>query len=380
MLKRGEIYFASPTELNDTHECKPKIVFNGSQELWLRLIDYILVNICISLNISPEAETAKKIIPLKNKIYASIKKNKTCNMDFIKTKEVLKAAIGESINNILSELESKHIINTFSYIFDNKVQSNLTERKYISSFSITATNPTMWGHYGAAEKGFIIVYESHNKIINASSELNILNGYRFKESKTIELGLYDECGLELKKVVYAKVPAKINGFRRLINKFRYTEEESHYDVPESLYEDADALEENSIGLIKYSDWKYENEYRLIFPAFTDLASPLRTLQVNSHHIKGIIFGSRTSLEDKEKITAACKYLILSKNKNDDLLFFEITTDTNKYKLNITPVGLLNKENCHIILPTKKIKELPKEKIEQLEMMAKNITTNDIKNT
>lgn len=37
MLSNGLIFFASPTELNDGSECRPRLILNGSNELWSRL-------------------------------------------------------------------------------------------------------------------------------------------------------------------------------------------------------------------------------------------------------------------------------------------------------------------------------------------------------
>ncbi|WP_375057400.1 DUF2971 domain-containing protein [Zobellella sp. DQSA1] len=230
----------------------------------------------------------------------------------------------------------------------------------------------MWGHYGAAEKGFITIYETHNNIINLSSDLKILNGVRHKENKTYEIGLYNECSLEFKKVIYAQNPAKVNAFRRLIRYFRFTEEESHYDVPESLTGDTNLLEEDNIGLLKYSDWRYESEYRLIFPTYTNLASPLRTLKVSQDNIKGIIFGSKTSNNDRENIAAACHHLLdLNKNKKD-FLFFEIKSNPNKYKLDIAAVGKLREH----LLPNHslitKISEMNDDKANIVKNLAKSL--------
>lgn len=42
MLRRGEIFFASPDELNDGSECRPRFVLRGSAGLWVRLSHFIL--------------------------------------------------------------------------------------------------------------------------------------------------------------------------------------------------------------------------------------------------------------------------------------------------------------------------------------------------
>ncbi len=44
MLRRGETFFASAAEMNDTNEFKPHFVFSGTTELWIRFVDHIFMN------------------------------------------------------------------------------------------------------------------------------------------------------------------------------------------------------------------------------------------------------------------------------------------------------------------------------------------------
>jgi hypothetical protein len=46
MLRQGEVYFASAGELNDASECRPRFILKGSEELWQRLVQFILENAC----------------------------------------------------------------------------------------------------------------------------------------------------------------------------------------------------------------------------------------------------------------------------------------------------------------------------------------------
>ena len=45
MLRRGEVYFATPNELNDAHECRPQYILKGSEELWQRLVHHVLSHV-----------------------------------------------------------------------------------------------------------------------------------------------------------------------------------------------------------------------------------------------------------------------------------------------------------------------------------------------
>jgi len=46
ILRRGEVYFASVAELNDASECRPRFILKGSEELWQRLVQFILEHAC----------------------------------------------------------------------------------------------------------------------------------------------------------------------------------------------------------------------------------------------------------------------------------------------------------------------------------------------
>ena len=56
-------------------------------------------------------------------------------------------------------------------------------------------------------------------------------------------------------------------------------------------------------LIKTKDWEYEKEYRLILSGLLDdeIKKENRILQYDYKHLKGLIFGIKTPLEDKLKI-------------------------------------------------------------------------------
>jgi hypothetical protein len=58
MLRHGEVYFASVSELNDANECRPRFILNGTQELWKRLAHFILAKVCFSSNYSDYSERA----------------------------------------------------------------------------------------------------------------------------------------------------------------------------------------------------------------------------------------------------------------------------------------------------------------------------------
>jgi hypothetical protein len=59
-LSRGELYFASAEELNDGSECRPRYILKGSEELWIRLADMILLDAICKLP-SPSVSAATNL-------------------------------------------------------------------------------------------------------------------------------------------------------------------------------------------------------------------------------------------------------------------------------------------------------------------------------
>ncbi|WP_146130724.1 DUF2971 domain-containing protein [Photobacterium damselae] len=345
MLKRGEIYFASASELNDRHECRARYLFNAPTEVWIRFIDYVLLEVCYKYKhqLYQSPKDAYKLIELAESIfetgYGRIKKRILTIYDTVQLFNYgFDAVLGDEFT-----LEEKKKIKQYTERYLLGLSENkLRENKYICSFSKNAINPTMWGHYGAAETGFVVIYESSDGYMDVKSTLPNLFGYREKEEGWHEIGKYTNESLMLRDVKYSKQPCKVNAFDRLIPKFRYSEKETHYDEPEILRGQIDQMEVDKVGLVKFTDWKYEQEVRLLFPTYEKLPSEHRCLQVNSRHIKGVIFGSKTSDSSKERVLMACTHLLGHIKDKASLAVFQVLDSYDNYSYQVFPVGMVSK--------------------------------------
>jgi hypothetical protein len=298
MLRRGEVYFASVAELNDANECRPRFILKGTEDLWKRLAQLVLEEVCFSSDYEPLAkydprvkkQEFRQLLGLSTSIGRLLKK-RAGNEDFgieklgILFVDVLRPALEEKF----PALQSRLILELSRNFIDRELPRIVEEPRYIASFSRNARNPTMWGHYASAEKGFVVVYATDNGKIKVQSPINILHGTRPLPEHRIEIGIYNEQCLDLMTVKYGRKPPKVNAFHRMIPKFTYSEEEDHYDVPFLLPGDAEEKEESKIGLVKYSDWRYEQEIRAFYPTFGELESDVRILSVSIDNIKGLIF-------------------------------------------------------------------------------------------
>ncbi|MEZ8380050.1 DUF2971 domain-containing protein [Vibrio splendidus] len=373
MLKRGEVYFASASELNDRHECRSRYLFNASKEIWERFVDYVLCKVCSESQIFRSHQDACKLIKLAEPIFeAGFSRIKKRNLTIYDTALLFNYGFDAVLGEEFSPEEKIKIKQcTESYLLTLS-ESELLEKKHICSFSKNAINPTMWGHYGAAETGFVVIYESSDGFVDVESTLCNLSGYREKENGWHEIGQYACESLMLKDVSYSKQPCKVNAFERLIHKFRYSEREFHYDVPESFLGMIDRMEENKVGLVKYTDWKYEKEVRLLFPTYEDLPSEHRCLKVNSRHIKGIIFGPKISDSSKERVLMACAHLFGCEKGKLDLAVFQALDSHDNYSYQVSPIGMVSKFLSSQTLPLTEFERLNPSQKEYLDKLGKSI--------
>lgn len=386
MLRHGEIYFASVAELNDANECRPRFILNGSEELWMRLAQLILGKVCFSSDYYKRTsqEEIGQLLGLSVSVGRLLKKQvRNRDVGIENLGKLFVDALKPLLEQKFSALQSRLILELSNNFIDTKLLGIIAEPKYIASFSMNATNPTMWGHYAKAEKGFVIVYATEDGTINVQSPINILYGSSPSDNfdGVTEIGCYQEAHIELESVKYGRRPPKVNAFHRLIPKFFYTEREDYYDVPLLLGGDAGEKEENQIGLVKYSDWRYEQEIRAFFPNSEELGFPdVRLLRVSINNIKGLIFGPSMADDDKSRAILSCHLMRKSLvhphfgkgELSPEFVFFQAKQVLDRFDFEIQPVGILEDHNFEHRLPLKLVQHLDDITVERLQGMSERI--------
>lgn len=339
MLRYGEVFFASPKELNDIHECKPQFTFNANREVWARFLDEILIRICIQLNLKPKSELSKVILSFKEGLLiALLNKKKALVLNYEETINQITNEFGKKAISELNFTDARNAMRALNLYIQNELDTKLNNTLYITSFSKSATILTMWGHYGNAEKGFAIIYETNDGIINLESNISIFPSFKKISESTYSLGTSKFSNAHLLEVAYKNNPVKANGFWKLAPAFSYSDEEDFFDYREHLLGELPKYNENDIGRVKHTGWKYEKELRLHLPVYDELPPPFRSVKIAPHHIKGIIFGSRTNDSDKESILAACYHLKKSQSKESELYIFQASTLHSQYKIKVAALG------------------------------------------
>ncbi|MEZ4651551.1 MAG: DUF2971 domain-containing protein [Candidatus Eisenbacteria bacterium] len=269
------------------------------------------------------------------------------------------AALHEVLPNaVTDEVQCRLLLSLAKVVIDRTIPAFLHEPAYIASFSRNPCNPTMWGHYAGAERGFVVIFEADDCKIGVQSPIPIIHGVRPAPEGSFadaQLGIYRRDRLELASVSYRSRPPKANAFHRLIPKFSYSEMEDHYDVPLLLPGDAQEKQERLVGLIKYSDWRYEKEVRAFLPAYGELPPDARVLRVSPEDIRGLIFGPRMSHGDKVRAIACCHLMRQALDQDcahglPGFVFLQAVQSLERFALDIRPVGMLDGMLHDRILP------------------------------
>lgn len=373
MLRRGEVFFASHAELNDDQECRPRFVLRGSLELWTRLAHHVLLEVCVSSNL--DNPCASDLLCLHEPLGRVLKKMAGRRDVAIEDLNALFIAALREVfpDTLTSDAERALLISQSQDVINRRIPALLHEPIYIASFTRNPCNPTMWGHYAGAGKGFAVVYESGDGRLGVESPIPVIWGTRPKPDGVNEVGIYKADRLELTSVSYRTQPPKADAFHRLIPKFTYGEMEDHYDVPLLLPADAQEKQERLVGLVKYSDWRYEKEVRALLPAHGQLPSDARVLRVSPEDIAGLIFGPSMSRRDKYRAIACCHLLREATADSHahclpPFMFFQAEYSVDHYPLNVRPVGVLDRMPFDRHTPLVKEADLDDSTVEQLHRL------------
>lgn len=203
----------------------------------------------------------------------------------------------------------------------NSLETFLYPKWYTSCFMTEAYNSSVWAHYGDSHKGVCLIFEADQE-----NSLN-LNG--------IDRSL--NCKLKFQSVNYENEFIGIDFFRlmgrlpvdKLLSTWYLDENKTISECADDILNNEDSWRKNYWNifhrdiLTKTKDWEYENECRLILSSMLEdeIVTKHRQKKYSFNSLKGLIFGIKTSIEDKAKI-----FEIIKKkcdiHKRDDFKFYQ----------------------------------------------------------
>ena len=209
----------------------------------------------------------------------------------------------------------------------NEVERLLWPKWYTACFMKSYHNSSVWGHYGDKHRGACLIFESEKTGSSNSLELHQATDDSVRKMQFHEISYRDKPSeVEFFRSI-GKLPVKV------LMRLWYTDENNNISEYAPPSDDIDTWRKNywdnfyrSIA-IKSKDWEYEQEHRLILKdslnkfeeKFKEKKN--RTLTYNFHSLKGIIFGIKTSDEDKLRIIDIIRRK-RKKNNRTDFKFFQ----------------------------------------------------------
>lgn len=235
------------------------------------------------------------------------------------------------------------VINDFPKVYVEQLDRLLWENWYTACFTGSYQNSSVWANYADGHKGACLIFEAVEE--DGSKNLKLIWG----KGPTI---------LPFRKVNYADRPGEIDFFRTIARMrgthFRelwYTDQDGNTSecashIGSDRSEDAwRELYWNNFYrdiTFKTKDWEYEQEYRLILTysdIFNNVKIP-RKLTYDFDSLKGIIFGMRTSTEDKVKIIEIIEEKKkCPENNQADFKFFEAYYSANDGGIRVREIQL-----------------------------------------
>ena len=243
------------------------------------------------------------------------------------------------------------------YDFTDKYMSSLLElaypKWYTTCFSESGTNAAMWASYADSHKGICLKFKTKTKENKLYLPLYKRTGIRGGKP------IYDWTDWALEEVAYTNDYMLLDFFKSMLTLSTYDLYKNWYTDKEngsvsSCAEVFKLIEDESTGYrLKYwdifraitssksLDWKDEKEYRLVinnsFYDYSDAHS--RVLKYRFEDLEGVIFGVRTSFEDKLRIIRTI-YDLCQKHNRYNFDFFQAGYKGNSKEITIEKLGLL----------------------------------------
>lgn len=353
-LKRGEYLFSSPSELNDGNEGYPKIILQGDKEAYLRFSYWMLCRCSeeiVRFNTHEISESGQIFSFIAQEISKLSSKQPLQVQGF-------KKLVRSAVENL--KLHDDPVLSVLvSNLDDYLVELLLVDinRKYSTlSFSKSPFNPTMWGHYAEADKGLVIVHESKDNEIQVQLPIDTFVTIQ-KVSQEIngnsveinEIGTSKRGELKLQSVSYRKSRPQINLIHWFSHKFFFSEAEDHYDYPAEFSAKQASKDYEKFMLYKSSNWRYEQEARLILQGLDGYKRVMNTKENRIAIVGGItavILGRRIPRLSAERVVSALKHLVQGTNSLNPktVIILRLDADENRFEYKLKVIGKVGVEN------------------------------------
>jgi hypothetical protein len=210
------------------------------------------------------------------------------------------------------------LLSQFPNAYLNQITQLTYPSVYVASFTDDCTNAAAWGLYGDSGKGACLKFRTKETEGKLSIRLNSVIGVSGRKRATgIETSpIYGEQTFVFRRMEYNNLFPSLDFLRSLgvlpvdqLMSQWYTDWDGTKSVCAAHMESSQSQTEwrqaywadiERIQSIKTKDWEFENEYRLILPDGVGLFDQKanRKPKYKFEDLEGVVFGSRTPIEDK----------------------------------------------------------------------------------
>ena len=217
---------------------------------------------------------------------------------------------------------------------------------YVACFMEEANNSSIWGHYGDGHRGICLMFETDDdgflelcgRKYDGEEECH---KYHFQkvtyENSYNETNFFETMGrMSMPKLTFNWYTDEQGNQSPILDKILQDRNNRLSQYWNNMYKDLTT---------KTKDWGYEKEYRIIrySPLNDEINKENRKLKYHFKNLHGIIFGMRTSLQDKTKIINIIKQKCKNE-KREDFNFYQAYYCQIKKKIEYFPLDIsLNHE-------------------------------------
>lgn len=305
-LAKNQLYFNNPTKFNDPFDCKFALDLIGTRKQWINYYERDFNHID-AVKLFNHNLYYKALIKIKGGLYSydfikdvklNIERGILRKEDYI----VYKNSNGESRNQLGIDMND--------YLRTKALPS-------VSCFSGNERNILMWSHYADYHQGICLRFRSYKKVskanVNFGSNYLIDNGFVIPDKEYCLLDLYVPTTNEKTSNIFQEIDYKNNP-----------------PEPLNFFDEKNTEKMFKFMITKYTDWTYENEYRLVVSQNIP-----KVLNYRKEDLEGVIFGLKIGSDNAKLV-----YETIKKNYLDEGIivnFYEAKEVIGKYEIIPEPI-------------------------------------------
>ena len=300
-LANNQLFFNDPTKFNDPFDCKFNVVEIATREQWIIFYMAGGCNEIIATMYFDYNKVNKILIKIDDNLYS---------YDYIKDiKYKIKQGYLKKEDFVVYQNSNREARNQIGIDMNDFLRSEGLPS--VCCFSGTDKNILMWSHYADYHQGICLKFKSYKRMFNANENYTIDHlGYIQPDKEFYLLDLYKPSTNKLTSNIFYDINYKP-------------------DPPEPLnvFDKTKNLKFSKFIITKYTDWTYENEYRLVVDQHIPEKSALK---YKKSDLEGVIFGLKIGYGDAKLVYETVKENYLDKGSNVN--FYEAKEVVGKYEV------------------------------------------------